>query len=382
MHSKIISAVSVISVFISIVVSSNVSLQAQEKNIPFIRIGQVGHDHHLPLFVAADCGADLAAGAGGYWLKKIVDRHIYDLMLGAQQKARVEVIKVGGGSGMPSALSRENIDIGFGGFAPAVFAIDKGAAIKVVAPVNADGDMLVISNKMNINNWREFLILARKSIKPIKIGYKAPKAVAYLIFMAALRHEGIIYGPSEQSASGTQVQVQLINLNKDSNMVPSLQSGVVDGFVMNQPQVALAEFKGVGKVIAQLRDLPPEGEWYSHPCCCVAANSKFITEHKEELEGLLKLFRAAAIKINDKNGFDGVLHSAIRWSGAPHEVEKKSIPSNLFVVEADRSWLAGCKRWYEMMIEMKQFGGSLKGKTPGQIEQIVADYLLAPVADK
>ncbi|MHC4884606.1 MAG: hypothetical protein ACYTGH_05925 [Planctomycetota bacterium] len=117
----------------------------------------------------------------------------------------------------------------------------------------------MVGPDLSVPNWDAFLQHIQKRKRPLRIEYKAPRAAAYLILKAALHDSGISYGTREVNESGAPVQVVLVNLQKGSSMIPSLAGGLVDGIVMNQPVIAFAEAKKVGRVVCDLRDLPPRG---------------------------------------------------------------------------------------------------------------------------
>lgn len=70
-----------------------------------IRVGHVGHDHHIALFVALD-NASQYAKESGINVKVIKDRKFYELFDKGKKVADVEIVKVGGGSKMPTALAQ------------------------------------------------------------------------------------------------------------------------------------------------------------------------------------------------------------------------------------------------------------------------------------
>ncbi|KPJ72302.1 MAG: hypothetical protein AMS14_08050, partial [Planctomycetes bacterium DG_20] len=76
--------------------SSPVGLAAR----PTLKVGHVGHDHHLALYVAALEGERFRNDFGIY-LKELKAREVYDLVDGERTLARLNFIKVGGGSQMP-----------------------------------------------------------------------------------------------------------------------------------------------------------------------------------------------------------------------------------------------------------------------------------------
>ncbi len=346
-----------------------------------LKLGHVGHDHHLALFVAASRGRALAEETAGVWLRCVKPMQVYDLMQGDAPLTRVLFRKVGGGSGMPAALARGEIEVGLGGVAATVAAIDKGAHLKIIAPCNCDGDMLMVRPDFPAASWAGFVARVRQSARPVTIGYKAPRAVAYLIFMGALSAEGLRYGPKPVDEKGRSVQVVLVNLQKGSNMVPSLRGGVVDGIVMNQPVVAVAEAKGVGKTIADLRDLPPEGRWRDHPCCCVVATQEALEGKRPIVAALVQAIVAGGRYVLAER--DAAIAIASTWTRQPPEVERRSVPTVTYVTRPDERWHRGMLIWFEMMKDLGQFTGRLKGMTPERMHERVADYtLLGEVGSK
>jgi NitT/TauT family transport system substrate-binding protein len=243
--------------------------------------------------------------------------------------------------------------------------------------------MLVVQPDMPVNDWPSFVAHVKRSPKPLKIGYKAPVAVAKLIFMRALKAEGISYrvlgieGGEGETQGGT---VELVNLQGGQNMVPSLSSGAVDGFVMNQPQVSMAKVKRIGKVIAALADLPPAGKWKDHPCCCIVAPERVIAAHRPALKALMKLTLLATAMINaDKTR---AAELAATWTKVPLEVERDSVPSIVYLGEFTDSWRRGMIVWADMMNEIGKFTKELKGKTGDAFLRITCDTSLIEEAAK
>ncbi len=346
--------------------------QAGERTL--LRVGHVGHDHHIALFIAADRGEKLRDASGGVWFKELKRFQVYELRKDGNVLAQVMLKKVGGGANMPAGLARNEIEVGLGGVAATVAAIDKGATFKIIAPCNCDGDMLLVRPDFPAKDWPTFLAAVRDAEAPVKIGYKAPRAVAYLIFMAALKASGVTYGPKAVDEAGQPVQVVLVNLQKGSNMAPSLQADLVDGIVMNQPVVAVAAHKKLGRVIADLCDLPPEGQWANHPCCCVVASAEALADKAEAVEALLQAIVAGGrfIASDPKQA----IQIAAAWTKKPLAVEQKSIPTVTYVTVPGTEWRQGMRTWFAMMKDLGQFTKRLKDKTPEEMHALVSDYTL------
>jgi NitT/TauT family transport system substrate-binding protein len=329
-----------------------------EGEVPTLRLGHVGHDHHLALYVAALEGERFKADYGTY-LEEVKPREVYDLADGGRRLARLQFLKVGGGSRMPAAMSRNEIAIGLGGTVPVAKFADQGQPFKILAPLNTDGDMLVMQTDSPISDWAAFVKAAKEGEKPLRIGYKAPVAVAKLVFERALVAEGIPYG---YDRGETDTGVILVNFGSEKSPIPLMESGAIDGFVMNQPAVAVAANKGLGKTIAHLRDLPPEGKWVNHPCCCVSATAETMAAHPDVLKGLLKVLLLSTHLIHEDQAL--AVDCAHRWTKYPLEVERASVPTITYIAEPTESWVTGMKTWAEMVKEVNLFEGKYAGATP------------------
>lgn len=338
--------------------------------LPVIKVGHVGHDHQIALYVAADEGQALEKHYGVY-LKKQKDMEVYDLYDGGKPVAQMQLVLVGGGAKMPAALEQGHIEVGLGGLGPTAKFVDKGTKLKVLAPLNNDGDMLVVGNHIKANSWDEFVSEIKASGKPLRVGYKSPMAVAYMIFVSALKEEGISYGIDYVGPDGKPVKVITVNLQDAGNALPSLVSGVIDAVVINEPTASILAYKGEGRIISDLSSLPPKGKWEGHPCCVVAATSKALKEKRAIIVSLLKVIAAGAdiIALDSKKALD----AEVRWTRTNPEVGRSSIKNVDYVIAPDKEWLDGVNTWLSLMDEYGHFNKDLKGKDVKGAEQSILD---------
>jgi len=334
-----------------------------------VKIGHVGHDHQIALFVAAD-NAERFAEETGVRLKAIEDKKFYELFADGSKLADVEIVLVGGGSKMPTALAQGIIDIGFGGVVPTMAAADKGAPVKVIAPLHSKGDMLVVRPDIPAANWGEFLEYVRNPAAPVRIGYKAPIAVAKLVFEEALRHEGIEFSGD---LSRKDVEVHMINVKGGGKLNVALSGGLIDGYAGNNPFPAIGLEKGMLKVVCDLEDLPP-GTLRDHPCCCIAAHMDALQEKKEAVTALLVLFHQATDLINAD--LDAAVASATRWIGTSEQVERSSIPTSGYSMDPTPEWHDRMAVWLKTMQGLAVFDGPLQDATPEQAAGIAYDLSL------
>jgi NitT/TauT family transport system substrate-binding protein len=322
-----------------------------------LRIGHVAHDHHLALYVALDHAREDAA-LTGISVKAVRDRELYELFDGNRKLANLQIVTVGGGARMPTALAQGIIDVGLGGTAAILAACDRGAPVRLIAPLHSKGDMLVVRPDLSAESWQDFAALIERSETPFRIGYKSPMAVAKLVLEDALQHEGIPFGGD---LSRGDLRVHLINVKEDGALNTSLSQGLIDAYVGNNPFPAIAQEIGIGRVVCELDQLPP-GRFRNHPCCSVAANVRSLGGKEEAVAGLLVLLLQANETIHSDS--DHAVRIACRWLGTSEAVQRASIPTSGFSLAPDAEWHRGMDAWFRAMNDLDVFQGALKGLEP------------------
>lgn len=322
-----------------------------------LRVGHVAHDHHLALYVALD-HARADAAPTGIGVKAVRDRELYELFDGNRKLANLQIVTVGGGARMPTALAQGIIDVGLGGAAAILAACDRGAPVRLIAPLHSKGDMLVVRPDLSADSWQDFVALIERSETPFRIGYKSPMAVAKLVLEDALQHEGIPFGGD---LSRADLRVHLINVKEDGALNTSLSQGLIDAYVGNNPFPAIAQEMGIGRTVCELDQLPP-GRFRNHPCCCVAANVRSLGGKEEAVAGLLVLLLQANETIHSDP--DRAVRIACRWLGTSEAVQRASIPTSGFSLTPDAEWQRGMDAWFRAMNDLDVFQGALKGLEP------------------
>lgn len=336
---------------------------------PVLKVGHVGHDHHTALYVAALNG-DMFKKDYGLYLKEVRSKQLYQLYDGDELVCELELFKAGGGSKMPTAMDQGMFDVGFGGVAAVAFHVDKGRPMKIISPLHSKGDMLVVSADLAPNNWDEFVEFTKNRKEPLRVGFKAPKAIALLIFQAALDEVGVSY---THDASKRDADILFINMKGAGHLNPGLQNDIIDAYVCNNPFCAIAEEKGMGRCIADLSDLPP-GLWKDHPCCMIAAMDDVIEKKRDLVVKFLELITIATDYMNENP--DIAIQSASQWIGTSLEVEKKSIPTSSYLTDPNEVWMKGIHTWVKTMEDLGHIKGQLAGKTNEEINELLLDLSL------
>ena len=345
-----------------------VACDTQDAPLPVIRVGHAPHDHHSPLYIAAS-NPEYFREQGGVWLRQLEFRKHYELIASGKPLARLVIDSSTGGKKLIRKLSEDQFDLSFGGVPAMLMFIDRGSAIKILLPVNREGAGLVLRQDLPIYDWAGFEAYLREHEAPLRIGYKIAVSVQNLIFEAALDASGISY--SRELGDDT-ADINLVNLHGPKNLIPALEKGLIDGFVINQPFLAKARHQGVGKLVAELGELPPEGRWWGYPCCAVAAQEALINTRPEIVEALLGLLRRANRLIGEHPERSAA--QIARWLGTPVEVEAESLPSMTFSADMDADWERGINVWVETMIAR----GDLKDRVRDAHQQDGLGALLYP----
>lgn len=340
-----------------------------------IIVGHVGHDHHTALYVALD-NAGQFAQESGISVKTVEEFKFYELFDKGRKVADIQIVKVGGGSEMPTALAQNVIEVGFGGVASVLASVDRGAPVKLISPLHYKGDMFVVKPDFQAKTWKEFIAIAKKADKPIRIGYKDPDAVAKIVFEEAMKHEGITFGGD---VSQRDLQVHMINVQGGGKLNVALSADLVDGYVGNNPFPAIAAEKKIGRIICDLEELPP-GTFRNHPCCCIAANSQSMQKKTKSIIDLLVLFLQATDTIN--SDLDKAVAAAVKWIGTSESIERMSIRTSGYSMDSSDQWYQTMAQWIKTMQGLEIFKDKIQGLSPEQVAVIAYDFSLLEQARK
>ncbi|MFH7320603.1 ABC transporter substrate-binding protein [Desulfurivibrio sp. D14AmB] len=319
---------------------------------PLIRFGHAPHDHHAALYIAA-LNPDYFRDNGGVFLREQTFKTDYDLIADGRVIARLQIVPDEGGIRLIRRLAEKQVDLAYGGVPAMLVLIDQGSEVRILLPLMGEGAGFVVNRDLPADSWAAFVEYVQKSPVPVRIGYRIGVSVQNLAFEAALRSAGLSY--SRRVDDDSQAQVVLLNLHGSDRLFAALESGLIDGFVINQPLVAKAEVQQVGRLLVNLRDLPPAGSWVGMPCCALAGDESFVRRHPREVAALLSLLKRANDHINEYPEASALQIAA--WLEIDPEIERRSLPTIRYSNEFDHNWYRGVNHWLDTMIE----GGELKG---------------------
>ncbi len=358
-----------------VIIALAISINAKGK-MPVLKVGYAGHDHQAALYVAC-YQAEKTKKDCGVYLKEVDPKKHYEMYNKDKKVADVEIFKAGGGSKIPTMMSQGHFEVGFGGVAAFAFFVDKGSPMKIISPLHTKGDMLVVAPDNKVDSWDSFVAWVKEKKEPVKVGFKKPVAVAKLIFETAAKEAGLSYS---SDASKKDLEILMVNMKGQKNLNPGLKNKVIDAYVANNPSCAIAENKGMGKIVADLNDLPP-GIWKDHPCCGIAANTKAMEEKKDLITDFLKLIILATNYMNEQQD-EIAVKDASKWLGTSIAVEKASIPTSGYTTVPSDDWKKKMYVWVDAMNDMSKFSGGLKDKKEAAVDPLLFDFSMLESAAK
>ena len=251
-----------------------------------VTIGYLPSDHDAALFVADAQGQFASNGI------------------------KTNLVQFNNGGDLMTAMASGDVDVGYVGITPVLASIQKGVPVKVISAAQTDGSGLVVSKNSGISSVQD---LAGKSIAT-----PGEASIQYMLLQYYLEQNGM----------------SLKDLKVSSMKVPSmndaLKTNKIDGMITFEPYVTIAEKNGA-TVLAGSQDILP-----NHPCCVVVASDKFLEEHPNETNTILKIHENATDFIN--NNSDEAASMIPSDIVSDVEIEKVAISSFPFISGLDDSF--------------------------------------------
>lgn len=339
---------------------------AVDKTVPRLYFGYVFTTHHTPLMVAVDRGEEFRSN--GAWLKPMVDRLKYELVdKSGKSLAVLNLIVTKSGSETTTLFAQGSMDIALASSTAFISGIDKGTRMKILCPLHVDGMGMVFPAGSTLSGWADVHRYIKQSKHPVKIGYHSPTSAPRIVFEGALHKAGL--GITED-ANNLTADILLVDLKSTANLIPALVSKQVDCWVGPAPHPSVAEFKGVGHVALDSRDLPPIGEWHDFPCCVMGASDDFIGKHPKIAQAMTDLMTAACTWCNRNRHKAAAITG--KWIGVPTAaIEKSSI---IYTTNPSPNWMRGEATFLDILNNMNKLKGSLKGKALKDVESEIYDF--------
>lgn len=333
-------------------------------DVPTVKVGYIFTTHHTPLMVAALKGEALKSQ--GVYLKPVVTKDKYELIENGKTVAVLQFIVAKSGAETASLFARNHLDLAMASVTAMMAGIDKGTPIKILSPLQTEGMALVAPPDSSLRDWPSLTAFVKKSNKPVKIGYHSPTSAPKIVLEGALKQAGIKVTENPNDASA---QVLLADLKETTNLLPALSSKQVDAVVGPSPFPEVAVSKKIGKIVADLGDLPPSGAWRDFPCCVTVANSGMISSHPEVVQAFVALMARTNIWCNTHKEDSAFL--AAEWIGISREAALAS--SLVYLPKFSDQWMRNTGVYMGILNNMGKFSGQLKDKNIGKAKAILFD---------
>lgn len=339
---------------------------AYNKDTPRLYLGYVFTTHHTPLMAAVDQGE--AFKSSGAWLKPMVDRQKYELLdKSGNSLAVINLIVSKSGSETATLFAQGRMDIGLSSSTAFISGIDKGTAMKILCPLHVDGMGMVFPRGSSLSGWKDVHGYIKRSENPVKIGYHSPTSAPRIVFEGALHKAGLRI---TEDANNRDADILLVDLKSTANLIPALVSNQVECWVGPAPHPSVAEYKDVGHVALDSRDLPPQGEWHDFPCCVMGASEALIHENPGVVQAMTDLMTAAGNWCNQNKAQAAEITG--KWIGVPAEaIEKSTI---IYTTNPSPNWMRGEAIFMEILNRMKKLNGRFQGKTLKEVENDIYEF--------
>ena len=180
----------------------------------------------------------------------------------------------------------------------------------------------------------------------------------------------------DANATKTDADILMVDLKSISNAIPALVAGQVEFCVLPAPTPEVVESKKQGHIVLQLGDLPPEGQWTSFPCCCIAGTEKIIAEQPRAVKAYVDLITAVS-KWCMEHKHDAAVATS-NWLGVPVEIIEGA--HMRFFTDVTPKWLHNASEYPDVLNRLGQLTGRLKDKKLSDVMDVVFDFSFVSVS--
>jgi len=314
--------------------------------VPELTVAYRRDDHAAPLFDACLYPQDFRARYGLH-LTETSPRVLYRLLDGKRHTLSLRLASCDSDSAVLSALLAGDAQVGILSSEAVLGAVLVGRPVRIVAPLQHAGDLLVVNPSVPPADWKEFIAWVKAQNRPTTIGYLGKYSMAALGFTQALEHENVNYAgtvPGRGLCSKPEsAKVKLVRVDDRAALAAELSSGRFDAAVLQEPVAtwlnALRNCRTIGRI-----DILPPGRFEDHPGTVIAATVPAIRSRGEDLGRFLELMAVATHYANNRTRNT---HAAVyRWLGTSPARESVALGNMRFSSRTDAAFTTGIWNWY------------------------------------
>ena len=336
--------------------------------VPDVNFPYILSDHHAPLMVLCK-EWELFRERYNIYLKPVTEYKLYDFFYEGSKIARVKLIPAKTGPDLEKLVAKGSVGMGISGTQAVMMSIDRGIKTKIISPLQTAGSVFVLKKELPMDYWDDFVKGIRGSERRFKIGMPGPETIATIIFRSALDHEGISY---TEDVTNKNADILFINMKGHGALVSALESRITEGIIGAQPFPSVAINRGLGKLILNLQDVPPNKRWYGHACCLLFATEEFAKRNRDLLIKMMELIVLGVNAANQDKEMTARVCSS--WLGVEEAVEKIALPTLTYTTTPTPQWTDSVYTFAKIMDGMNMFSGKLRGKRGKELDPIVFDF--------
>jgi len=334
--------------------------------VPSLTIAYHRDDHAAPLFDACLYPKDFSARYGLH-LKQVTARESYSLLDGKRNTLSLRLAPFDTDSAVLAALRSGSAQLGIlaseAVLADVILrtagrveesasgvrhsAVITGRTVRIIAPLQHAGDLLVVNPSVPAADWKEFIAWVKAQNRPTTIGYVGQYSMAALGFTQALEHENVNYVGTVPgrglSSKPESAKVKLVRADDRLALATELSSGRCDAAVLQEPVATWVSVLRGCRTIGRVDILPP-GRFEDRPGTVIAATDSTIRARGEDVGRFLELMAVATHYANNRTR--NTLTAACRWLGTSPSLESIPLANMGFSSRPDVAFTSGIWNWY------------------------------------
>ena len=295
-------------------------------------------DRAAPLYAACLYPGDFRQRYNLY-LRPVTPQQQYDLYDGRRRTLSIRFKPFDTDSAVLTSLLAGTSQVGILAPEPAMQAVLGAGPVKVIAPLQYKGDLLVMPAAAPVLDWPGFINWLKQQTGPVAVGYIGQEPMNVLGFEQALEYENITRTRRADSAA----RVRLVRLGSPDQVHTDLASGSVAAVVVESNLAAELESTGAARIVCELHDLAPN-RFENRPATVIAALDSSARTRDRDIERFLELMGVATHYANNRTR--NTFAAAARWLNQPAAVESVSLSYVGFSSSPGRAFRDGLWNWY------------------------------------
>jgi ABC-type nitrate/sulfonate/bicarbonate transport system substrate-binding protein len=304
-----------------------------------LRVAYTRDSRCAPLYAAAAYPKDFRSMYGLY-LSPTRPGEQYDLYDGSRVVLSVRLAALDSDSAVLNQLLGGGAQVGILNSEDILQAVIDGRPVKVVAPLQFRGDMLLVSRTVPAIDWPGFLRWAKGLGRPAYVGYVGRASMTVLGFEQALDYESIKHA---RDTVGTTATVVLLRYDTWQATATDLGLGRIDAAILAEPGASAAAATGANRIVERIDILPP-GRFEDRPGAVVASTVPAIADRSGDIGRFLELMAVATHYANNRTR--STLAATAAWLKTQPAAESASLAHMTFSSLPDFPFEDGIWNWY------------------------------------